>query len=117
MVGFVANTPDEVVWAGLGKMMLARCNQRSWHIRVLREFGHVCLENDVVAVSFPALLVEAGDGSFKSFSYGSIGGSAAAELGSGVSEECGRLRVRNLFGAVVPETVAVDVAQVPLRED
>ena len=58
-----------------------------------QEFVHVGRESDVVAVSFPAILGEAGYGSSKGFLYGRIRGGADAELVYGVSEELSLIHI------------------------
>lgn len=117
MVGFKADAPDEVVWAGLGKVLGAGGREGLSQARVAPILVPVGGVDDAVTVSFPAILIETGDGSTKGFLCGRVGSGADAELSFGVSEEGGLLRHHNLLGAVVCETIAVDVARVPLRED
>ena len=117
MVGPVADAPDEVERADLGNVLLAHCRQHALKIRVLAELAKVGIEDDVVTVSLPTLLVEAGYDSPNSVSFGGVRGGSDAELGCGVPGERRLLRHRYLLGAFVRDALMLDVAQVPLRED
>ena len=78
VVGCVTDAPNEVEWAGLGKVQLACFHKCSALVSILDKLVHVRRENDVVPMSFPALLVEAGNRSAESLLYGGIGNGADA---------------------------------------
>ena len=78
MVGCVADAPNEVVWAGLGKVQLACFRECSAQVWILDELVPVRRENYVVPMAFPAFLVEAGNGSAESLLYGGVGDGADA---------------------------------------
>lgn len=113
--GWLCNRcPDKVAWAGLGKARVSYGRERTSKARVTPMYVHVGRVNNAIAVSFPALPIEARESSTKGSLHGGVGGGADVELACGVCEECGLLRHHDLFGTVKLETVVVDGSQVKL---
>ena len=57
---------------------MARFHERSSQVWILLDLVHVHRENDVIPMSLPLFLVEAGNGSAKSLLYGGVGDGADA---------------------------------------
>ena len=80
----------------------------------MAELAELGVEDNVVAVSLPTLLVEAEHDASKRVLVGGARGGSDAKLCRGVTEERSLLRHHHLFGAIVRDAVVLDVAQVPL---
>ena len=79
MVGSVVDARDEVVRADLSDVLLTSCRERLLQTRVLTELAEVGVGDDVVAVSLPTLLVEAGHGASKRVLVGGVRGGSDAK--------------------------------------